>query len=124
MGGLKDILAMIPGLGSQLGNLDVSEEELTRVEAIIHSMTSQERRKPDIIEGGRRRRIAQGSGTAPEEVSGLLKQFRQMRDMMRAIGGGRVGPEALAGMLQGGGRMRTFKKRSKRKRKPRRKHRS
>jgi signal recognition particle subunit SRP54 len=120
MGSLKDILSMIPGMGSQLGHLDVSDDELTRVEAIIHSMTTAERRKPDIIDGSRRRRIANGSGVAPEEVSGLLKQFRQMRDMMKAFGSGRMDPASLTGMLQPGAKMRGFKQRSKRKKRPRR----
>ncbi len=121
MGSLKEILSMIPGMGSQLGSLNVSDDELTKVEAIIHSMTATERRRPDIIDGQRRLRIARGSGTAPEDVSGLLKQFRQMRDMMRAVGSGRMGMGSLAGMMNPGARMKPFKMRSKRKKKPRRK---
>ena len=125
MGSLKDILAMVPGLGSQLGSLDIDDDEITRVEAIIQSMTPTERRKPDVIDGSRRARIAEGSGTMPEDVSGLLKQFRQMRDMMRMIGSGgkRLGPEALSGMFAPGAHVRPFKQRSKRKRKPRKKRR-
>jgi len=121
MGSLKDILAMIPGMGSQLGGLNVSDDEITRVEAIIQSMTPAERRKPDIIDGARRLRIARGSGTAPEDVSGLLKQFRQMRDLMKAMGSGRVGPQALSSLMTPGMRVPSFKQRSKRKKKPRRK---
>ena len=121
MGSLKDILSMIPGLGPQAGALNVSDEEITRVEAIIRSMTPSERRKPDIIDGHRRLRIARGSGTAPEDVSGLLKQFRQMRDLMKAMGSGRVGPQALSSLLAPGARIKSFKQRSHRKRKPRRK---
>ena len=121
MGSLKDILSMIPGLGSQMGALDVSDDEITRVEAIIQSMTAAERRRPDIIDGSRRARIARGSGTAQEDVSGLLKQFRQMRDLMKAMGSGRVGMGALSGLMNPGMRVRPFKQRSKRKKKPRRK---
>ncbi|MHC4711966.1 MAG: signal recognition particle protein [Planctomycetota bacterium] len=116
MGGIREILAMVPGVGSQVPGLDVSEGEMKRVEAIIRSMTPQERTRPDTIDGSRRRRIAIGSGTAMEEVSGLLKQFRQMRDMMKAIGGGKIGPGALTAMLKPGARIRPHKKRSKRKR--------
>ncbi len=116
MGGIREILAMVPGVGSQVPGLDVSEGEMKRVEAIIQSMTPRERARPDTIDGSRRRRIALGSGTAMEEVSGLLKQFRQMRDMMKAIGGGKIGPGALTAMLKPGARIRPHKKRSKRKR--------
>ena len=121
MGSLKDILSMIPGLGSQAGALNISDDELTRVEAIIRSMTPQERRRPELIDPSRRLRIAKGSGSAPEDVSGLLKQFRQMRDLMRAMGSGRVGMQALTSLMTPGARMKPFKMRSKRKRKPRRK---
>lgn len=115
MGGIKDVLAMVPGLGSKLGGLDISGDELNQVEAIIRSMTPRERRKPDIIDRSRRHRIALGSGVADAEVSGLLKQFRQMRDMMKAIGGGRMDPSAITGMMNPGARMRPYKQRSKRK---------
>ncbi len=119
MGSLKEILAMVPGLGSQLGAVDIPDGEVNRVEAIIRSMTPRERQKPDLIDRSRRRRIALGSGVAPEEVSGLLKQFRQMRDMMKAVGGGKMGPDAFSQMLMPGARMRPFKQRSKRKKKRR-----
>jgi signal recognition particle subunit SRP54 len=121
MGSLKDILAMIPGVGSQLGGMNISDDELTRVEAIIQSMTARERQKPEIIDAPRRVRIAEGSGTAPEEVSQLLKQFRQMRDVMKAMGSGRVGMQGLSSLMMPGARTRPFKMRSKRKQKPRRK---
>ena len=120
MGGLKDILSMVPGLGSKMSGIDVSDDEITKVEAIIQSMTPAERRKPDLIDGPRRRRIANGSGVQSEDVSGLVKQFRQMRDMMQALGSGRISPESLGAMMQPGARVKGFKKRSKRKRKPRR----
>ncbi len=120
MGGIREILSMIPGIGSQMSGLDVSEEELTRVGAIIQSMTPRERQRPDLIDGSRRRRIAKGSGAAMEEVSGLLKQFRQMRDMMKAMGAGKLGAGAFQAMLQPGARIRPFKQRSKRKKMRRR----
>jgi signal recognition particle subunit SRP54 len=116
---------MIPGLGSQLSAVNVDDDEVTRVEAIIQSMTAKERRNPDIIDGTRRLRIARGSGTSAEDVSGLLKQFRQMRDLMKAIGsgGGKLGMDALSGLFNPGARVKPFKQRSKRKKKPRRKRR-
>lgn len=85
MGGMKDIMKLIPGLGSQMGAMNVDDKEITRIEAIVHSMTSEERRKPDIIDSSRRRRIARGSGTQPHDVSGLVKTFDQTRDMMKAM---------------------------------------
>ncbi len=123
MGGIKDILSMVPGLGSQMGGLDISDGELTRIEAMIQSMTPAERRKPDLIDQSRRRRIARGSGVQAEDVSGLVKQFRQMRDMMQAIGSGRVSPSSLGTLMQPGAKIKGFKRRSKRKRRPRRRHR-
>ena len=67
--------------------MEVDESELHRFEAIIHSMTPAEKRNPEIIEASRRRRIAKGSGTDPKDVSGLIKSFAPMRDMMRAMSG-------------------------------------
>ncbi|NLE29781.1 MAG: signal recognition particle protein [Phycisphaerae bacterium] len=84
MGSMKDILKMIPGLGSQLP-ADIDDGEMHRMEAIILSMTKKERRNPDLIDGSRRRRIAKGSGAAPEDVSGLVKSFVQMRSMMKQM---------------------------------------
>jgi signal recognition particle subunit SRP54 len=85
MGGMKDILAMVPGLGKQMAGMDVDDKEIVRVEAIVHSMTKQERRNPDMIDPSRRRRIARGSGVEPHEVSGLVKTFMQTRHMMKAF---------------------------------------
>jgi signal recognition particle subunit SRP54 len=91
MGPLTGLLGMIPGLGaSQLSQLNVDEKELDRIEAIIRSMTPDERRRPELIKGSRRLRIAHGSGTSVQEVSRLLKQFGQMRSLMRQIGRGRM----------------------------------
>src|ERR687895_1852583 len=79
MGPLGNLLRMMPGVGSQLGNLNVDEKELDRLEAIILSMTPEERANPKIIDGSRRRRIARGSGTNVQAVSQLVKQFSQMK---------------------------------------------
>ncbi len=72
---------MIPGLGAQLrqAKAQISDDDYKRIEAIIYSMTSEERRNPQLIDGRRRRRIAKGSGTTREEVSQLIKQFEEMR---------------------------------------------
>ncbi|MBI4576273.1 MAG: signal recognition particle protein [Planctomycetes bacterium] len=90
MGPLKDVLGMIPGLGKQLEGVDLDGDEIQHVEAIIASMTPAERRRPEIIDGRRRFRIARGSGTSVQEVNDLLKQFRHMRDLMKQMkkGGG------------------------------------
>lgn len=87
MGSMKDLMKMIPGLGSQMGDMEVDDDELVRFEAIIHSMTPRERKNPDIIEASRRRRIARGSGTDPKDVSTLIKSFAQVRDMMKVMSG-------------------------------------
>ncbi|SFV33075.1 signal recognition particle protein [Thermoflavifilum thermophilum] len=85
MGNLKDLLAMIPGMGKQLKNLDLNDDAFKGIEAIINSMTPEERANPDIIDGSRRRRIAQGSGRDIQEVNQFLKQFEQMRQMMKMM---------------------------------------
>jgi signal recognition particle subunit SRP54 len=92
MGPLTSLLAMIPGLGSaqQMQNLKVDERELDRIQAIILSMTPEERRRPELIKGSRRLRIARGSGTSVQQVNRLVKQFGQMRKVMRQVGRGRV----------------------------------
>jgi signal recognition particle subunit SRP54 len=87
MGSMKDVLKMIPGLGSQLPAMDVDDGELVRMEAVIQSMTPKERRRPEQIDGSRRRRIAKGSGCDPQDVSGLVKSFVQMRTMLKQISG-------------------------------------
>jgi signal recognition particle subunit SRP54 len=88
MGPLEDILGMLPGMGQakQLKNLQVDEKELKHVEAIIQSMTVEERRNPELINGSRKRRIAQGSGTRVQDVNRLLKQFADARKMMKQLG--------------------------------------
>ncbi|HEV8337305.1 MAG TPA: signal recognition particle protein [Candidatus Polarisedimenticolia bacterium] len=86
MGSLQDILGMIPGLPAMAG-AEVDEKKMVRTEAIIRSMTAVERRRPEILDGSRRRRIARGSGTSVQEVNALLRQFKQARKMMRVFSG-------------------------------------
>jgi signal recognition particle subunit SRP54 len=91
MGPLTSILGMIPGLaGHQLKNMKVDERELDRIQAIILSMTPEERRRPELIKGSRRLRIARGSGTNVQQVNKLVKQFGQMRKVMRQVGRGKM----------------------------------
>jgi signal recognition particle subunit SRP54 len=94
MGPLTSLLGMIPGLGGrsgigELSNIQADEHELDRIQAIILSMTPQERRMPELIKGSRRLRIARGSGTSVQQVNRLLKQFQQMRKLMRGLGRGK-----------------------------------
>ncbi|ADQ14796.1 signal recognition particle protein [Halanaerobium hydrogeniformans] len=92
MGPMDELLGMIPGMGGakQLKNLQVDDKQLDHIEAIISSMTPEERRKPDIINGSRRKRIAQGSGTKIQDVNRLLKQFRQTKKMMKKLNSGNL----------------------------------
>jgi len=91
MGPLTSLLGMIPGLaGHQLQNMKLDERELDRIQAIILSMTPEERRKPELIKGSRRLRIAQGSGTSVQQVNRLVKQWTQMRKVMRQVGRGKM----------------------------------
>jgi signal recognition particle subunit SRP54 len=90
MGPLTNLLKLMPGVGQQLGQLQVDEKELDRLQAIIQSMTPEERRNPSIIDGSRRKRIARGSGTNVQAVGQLVKQFSQMRKLMRQLGKGRL----------------------------------
>ena len=90
MGPLKGVLSMIPGLGKQLQGLDVDERELSRVEAIILSMTPRERSYPHVIDGSRRQRIARGSGTTVQEVSRLLNARKEMQKLMKRMGQGKM----------------------------------
>jgi len=96
MGPLKGILSMVPGLGKELKGVEVDENELARVEAIILSMTPAERLSPETIDGSRRRRIAQGSGTSVQQVNQLLNARKQMQKMMKQLGKGKM--PALPGM--------------------------
>jgi signal recognition particle subunit SRP54 len=100
LGPLQNLLGMIPGMGKELRGVKVDEKEFDRLQAIILSMTPQERRHPELIKGSRRLRIAQGSGTNVQAVKALIKQFEQMRKVMRQVSQGRM-PDLGALMRQG-----------------------
>jgi signal recognition particle subunit SRP54 len=101
MGPLTSLLGMLPGLGgAQLSGMNVDERQLDRIQAIILSMTPEERRRPELIKGSRRLRIARGSGVSVQQVSQLIKQFAQMRKVMRPLGRGKM-PDIGALMRQG-----------------------
>jgi signal recognition particle subunit SRP54 len=85
MGPLDQLLGMIPGIGAQVKNIQLDNRALVRIEAIINSMTFQERRNPKILNGSRRKRIARGSGTRVQDVNRLLNQFNQMKQMMKRM---------------------------------------
>jgi signal recognition particle subunit SRP54 len=104
MGPLSGILGMLPGMGAmkQLKNTDLDEGELDRVEAIILSMTPQERANPGVINGSRRKRIANGSGTKVQQVNQLVKQFDQMRVLMKSMANGRMPTPQQMAQLAGG----------------------
>jgi signal recognition particle subunit SRP54 len=127
MGGIGSMLKLIPGLGSQLGQMDIDEREINKMEGIVHSMTMAERKDPDLIDSSRRRRIAAGCGRNVQDVAGLIKTFKRSRDMMRAVSSGGLGgmKALMSGKLDmhralsdGGTKV---KLRSKRKRAPRKK---
>ena len=99
MGPLQGLLGMIPGVGAQMRGMKVDERELDRIEAIILSMTPEERRRPELIKGSRRLRIARGSGTSVQAVNQIVKQFAQVRKVMRQMGRGRM-PDLGALMRQ------------------------
>jgi signal recognition particle subunit SRP54 len=102
MGPLESILGMIPGMGNikQLADNKPDERQLNRIEAIIGSMTPHERRRHDVINGSRRKRIARGSGTSVEEVNRLLKQFVQMRKMLKQLGAMQGGGKGMRGAMK------------------------
>ena len=87
MGPMKEILKLMPGMGSELKHMEVDDREIDRMEAIIHSMTQAERAHPEVLDGSRRRRIARGSGTDTQDVSGLVKSFGQAAGMMKQMAG-------------------------------------
>jgi signal recognition particle subunit SRP54 len=105
MGPLSGIIGMLPGMGAmkQLKNADVDERELDRVQAIILSMTPQERANPGLINGSRRKRIAAGSGTKVQSVKQLVKQFDQMRVLMKSMANGQMPTPQQMAQLSGGG---------------------
>jgi signal recognition particle subunit SRP54 len=87
MGPLQNVLGMLPGMPKEVRNAEIDDRDIGRIEAIIRSMTPDERRKPDLINGSRRMRIALGSGTSTTEINNLLKQFKQVQTMMKGMGG-------------------------------------
>src|SRR3954452_6384677 len=109
MGGIGGLMGMLPGVAkmkNQIANAGLDEKILKRQMAIIDSMTPKERRNPDVLKASRKRRIAEGSGTKPEDINRLLKMHRGMADMMKAMSGAKRGPMAgLAQMMGFGGGM-------------------
>ena len=85
MGSLKDLVGMIPGVGKQVKDLDVEDDAFKHIEAMIQSMTLEERENPAVINGSRRQRIARGAGVEVQDVNMLLKQFREMKKMMKTM---------------------------------------
>jgi signal recognition particle subunit SRP54 len=104
MGNIKDLLAMIPGIGKAIKDIDISDDAFKGIEAIINSMTPYERNNPDAIDGSRRKRIAKGCGKDISEVNAFMKQFEQMRQMMGQMG-------KMRGMMPGMGMGMPFGKR-------------
>lgn len=98
MGGMSSLMKLMPGMGG-LGQMDIDDGEINKIEGIVHSMTKQERQDPDIIDSSRRRRIARGCGRDVQEVAGLIKTFKRSRDMMKALSGGGMG--ALKSLMSG-----------------------
>jgi signal recognition particle subunit SRP54 len=108
MGPMKDLVKKIPGMGDMMGDMDIDESELVRMEAVVLSMTPKERADPKIIDTSRRRRIARGSGCEPSDVSQLTKVFEPMRQMMKMMSGRSLGQRLKMGMqfskaMAGGG---------------------
>jgi signal recognition particle subunit SRP54 len=101
MGPLQGVLGMMPGLPKEVRNAQIEDSEIAKVEAIIRSMTLDERRNPTIVNGSRRLRIAQGSGTTTGDVNNLIKQFKQMQQMMRSMG---IGGKGKKGKGKGKGK--------------------
>jgi signal recognition particle subunit SRP54 len=85
MGNLKDLMGMIPGIGKAMKDVDVSDDSFKHIEAIIQSMTPHERQHPDVMNGSRRKRIAMGAGRDIQDVNQLIKQFEDMRKMMKTM---------------------------------------
>ena len=108
MGNIKDLAAMIPGVGKALKDIDIKDDAFKSIEAIIYSMTPEERSKPHILDGHRRKRIALGSGTSVQDVNKLLTQFAQTRKMIKTLQGFKGGkmPKMPKMPLMGGGKFR------------------
>src|SRR5262245_5688869 len=96
MGPLNQVLGLLPGVGRQLKDIEIDDKEIAHIEAIIRSMTTAERRDPRMLNGSRRARIARGSGTTTQQVNALVKQFNDMRRMMKQLSG--LSPKQLRRM--------------------------
>jgi signal recognition particle subunit SRP54 len=101
MGPFQNVLKLIPGMSKQLGDIDVDDKQLARVEAIVLSMTPRERSLPHVIDGSRRQRIARGSGTTVQQVNQLLDARKQMEKMMKQMGKGKMAMPDLASLQNG-----------------------
>jgi signal recognition particle subunit SRP54 len=129
MGSMKALLGMLPGIGSQLKNLDLDDSQLTRTEAIIQSMTPQEKGDVDLLDNSRRKRVARGSGTQAQDVSQLVRGFEQVSSMTKQMAGmsgmqrlralGSLGKADMSAMGTRGGPRMKVRQRSKRKKKDR-----
>ena len=98
MGNINDLMGMIPGVGKAIKDVDIDEDSFKGIEAIIHSMTTEERQNPQILNGSRKDRIAKGSGTSAAEVNKLVKQCDEMKKMMKkmnSVGGKRPGKKLV-----------------------------
>ena len=109
MGPLKNLIGMIPGMSQQLGDVEIDERMIDRIEAIIYSMTPREREKPDLLNASRKRRIAAGSGMKVEDVNRLVKQIEMMQKMFKQMGG--KGGKGMRNMMRGMGGKGGFGKR-------------
>jgi signal recognition particle subunit SRP54 len=125
MGSMKSVMGLIPGIGKQLQGLEINERDMSRVEAIVLSMTPQERRVPHLIDLSRRRRIAAGSGTTLEQVNQLMSARKQMQKLMKGVSKGKMptlpglgvnGPPGIAPDAARVGRSSPRKKKRKTKR--------
>ena len=100
MGNVKDLVGMIPGMGKAMKDVDIDDDAFKSIEAIIFSMTPEERTNPALLNGSRRKRIAFGSGTNIQEVNRLIKQFDETRKMMRMFSGGKNMTRMMSNMNQ------------------------
>jgi signal recognition particle subunit SRP54 len=98
MGNIKELASMIPGIGKAMKNMDIDDDAFKGIEAIIKSMTVEERQNPTIINGSRRKRIADGSGTSVQEVNRIIKQFDETRKMMKMMTSNKNQKRMLKGM--------------------------
>ena len=101
MGNIKDLASMLPGMGKALRNLDVDDDAFKGIEAIIRSMTPEERINPVVLNGSRRKRIASGSGTSVQEVNQLVKQFDETRKLMKMMSGNKKNMARMMGNMPG-----------------------